>query len=44
MTGRLVIGNLPAFPPNPLGTVIKCEFDSEPVRMPEPDLSTWIQG
>lgn len=43
-TGRLLISNLPAFPPNPLGTVIKCECDDEPRRLPEPDLSSWLQG
>ncbi|MBQ6472411.1 MAG: alpha-L-fucosidase [Victivallales bacterium] len=41
-TRRLIVRNLPALPPDPLCTVLKCDFDEVPRRAVEEDLAAWI--
>ncbi len=43
-TKRLVISGLPALPPDPCCSVLKVEFEAEPIRTEEEDLSAWLNG
>jgi len=43
-TKRLVISGLPALPPDPVCSVLKVEFEGEPIRTEEADLSAWLNG
>ena len=41
-TGKLMIRELPALPPDALCSVLKIEFESVPQRKAEPDLAAWL--
>ena len=43
-TQRLKIRGLPVFPPDPLCSVLKVEFEGEPELGEEQDLSLWLNG
>jgi alpha-L-fucosidase len=42
--GRLILSGLPDKPPHPSVTTIRIRFADVPEKLPEPDLSSWLEG